>query len=136
MNWEEAAALLMVVPSHLQLCRSEFGIQFLHAMFCITVFDFLQKLLNHSKCAALISTHFHNLISEIPPALATPMHMSAIVDEASASVTFLYKLVQGCRFFLTLLSIFMAVFILRAVVNRLVSIVPLLQGYPNLSSQV
>ena len=26
------------------------------------------------------------------------MHMSAIVDEASASVTFLYKLVEGCRF--------------------------------------
>jgi len=57
-----------------------------------------QKLLNHSNCAALISTHFHNLVAEIPPALATPMHMAAIVDEASASVTFLYKLVQGCRF--------------------------------------
>jgi DNA mismatch repair ATPase MutS len=58
----------------------------------------VQKLLNHSKCAALISTHFHNLVAEIPPSLATPMHMSAIVDEANASVTFLYKLVEGCRF--------------------------------------
>jgi DNA mismatch repair ATPase MutS len=57
-----------------------------------------QKLLNHSNCAALISTHFHNLVEEVPSALATPMHMSAIVDEASASVTFLYKLVEGCRF--------------------------------------
>ena len=63
---------------------------------------FPQKLLNHSNCAALISTHFHNLVAEIPPSLATPMHMSAIVDEASASVTFLYKLVHGCRFVVVL----------------------------------
>ena len=96
MNWAEAAVLLTAVPSPLRWCR--FDNDTLHCHLD-SLHDTLhaQKLLNHSNCAALISTHFHNLVAEIPPALATPMHMAAIVDEASASVTFLYKLVQGCR---------------------------------------
>ena len=96
----------------------------------------MQKLLNHSKCAALISTHFHNLVEEIPPALATPMHMSAIVDEAAASVTFLYKLVQGCRCVTTIHSTIYFALILHAAANLSVFTVPRLRGCLSQSSQV
>jgi hypothetical protein len=97
-----------------------------------------QKLLNHSNCAALISTHFHNLVAEIPPALATPMHMAAIVDEASASVTFLYKLVQGCRCLQLhhAHSVFSLALTLHAAVNLLVCIAPLPLGCRSPSFQV
>ena len=96
----------------------------------------MQKLLNHSKCAALISTHFHNLVEEIPPALATPMHMSAIVDEAAASVTFLYKLVQGCRCDTAIHSKIYFALMPHAAANLLVFTVPQLRGCPSQSSQV
>jgi hypothetical protein len=96
---------------------------------------FSQKLLNHSNCAALISTHFHNLVAEIPPSLATPMHMSAIVDEASASVTFLYKLVHGCRFVVVLQMIFGFALTVHAAVSHLVSTALLLPDFPSLLFQ-